>query len=295
MKEKVPQGIPKVFGTAIHHMVETFFSLPHGYKSLEKFIKTWIYYWLEYTLREKYGTRIRMKNSDDPQKYLATGIQILKRFYIENLPYRTGELPKPKVEKRFDLIFKGIRTTGKIDRIQPVENNEVEIWDYKTGYKRPGEQELIRDIQFSFYNLGLLKLVGKDPIRMRLVHLNTGEQIVLPPKTESDYLQLGCWLDEARVYVQNILDPRQPQWKDLPFRWLNPEDIKRKTFSPRPSSFCGICDYDQLCREFRPRDELREWWIRQDLSRIKSQPETIQFDLPFPKKKISLKKPKSPR
>jgi RecB family exonuclease len=296
MRGQVKQNLPKVFGSAIHHMLETFFTLKNGYKSMDKLIKAWIYYWLEYTVREKYGTRLKIKEPDDIQKYLAAGIQILKRFYVENLPYRTGKFPMPKVEKRFDLIFKGHRINGVIDRIQPVENKKVEIWDYKTGYKKPSEQELLRNVQFTFYNWAIRKQSGQDPIKLRLHHLSSGEQFLIPIRTKDDYVQLGCWLDEATVYLRGIMEPEIKTWKYFPFfDWLNPEDIERKHFSPRPGSFCAYCDYDELCKKHKPKDELREWWIDQELKNIKSRPETIQFDLPFPKKKLSLTKTKSPR
>lgn len=293
-KGTVKENLPKVFGGAIHHMLETFFTLKNGYKSVEKFINAWIYYWLGYTVRTKYGTRLRIKEPDDIQKYLATGIQILKRFYVENMPYRSGELPKPKVEKRFDLIFKGHRINGIIDRIQPVENG-LEIWDYKTGYKKPSGQELFHNAQLSFYNWAVLKLFGQDPVKLRLQYLSSGEQFLVPIRTRDDYIQLGCWLDEATVYLKSILVPKTQNWKDFPFRWLNPEDIGRKHFSPRPGSFCGYCDYDELCKQHKPKDELREWWVDKELKNIKPHSETFQFDLPFPKKKLSLKKTKSPR
>lgn len=290
MKDRVKQGIPKIFGSSIHYMFDKFFALRYGYKSLEKFIKTWIYYWLEYIPIKKYPNRLRIENPEDMQKYLAIGINILKKFYYENLPYRTGELPKPQVEETFNLRFKGHRVTGKIDRIQPVENNEVEIWDYKTGYKKPTEQELIRDIQFTLYNLAWFKKTGKNPIKMRLIHLFSGEQIDVPLRTESDYIQLGCWLDEARIYVRNILEPWHKEWKDIVFRWFNPEDIERGYFPKRPSYFCAFCDYEELCRESHPKDKLKERWVKQDLAKTGPYPEHIQLELLFPKAKRQRKK-----
>jgi len=295
MRGTVKQNIPKVFGGAIHHMFDTFFSLPHGYKSLKKFIGTWIYYWLTYIPQEKYKDKLRIKKPEDMQIYLAIGIDLLKKFYYENIPYRTGEKPMPLVEETFNLRFKGHRINGKIDRIQPVENNEIEIWDYKTGYTKPKEEELALDIQFTIYNLAWYKKTGKSPVKMRLVHLFSGEQFYVPIRTESDYIQLGYWLDEARIYIQNILDPWHREWKDFPFRWFNPEDIERGYFPKRPSFFCSLCDYRGLCQESNPRDELRERWIKQELKRTGPYPAHIQFALQFPKKKLSLSKTKSPR
>lgn len=292
MKDKVKQGLPKVFGGAIHHIFDEFFKLPHGYKTLQKLIGTWIYYWLQYIPQTKYKDKLRIRKPEDMQKYLAIGIDLLKNFWYENLPYRTGELPMPQVECSFNLTLKGHKIRGKIDRIQPVENG-FEIWDYKTGYKKPSDEELLRDKQFTVYNYAQFKETGQNPVKMRLVHLFSGEQFYVPIRTEADYIELGYWLDEARIFVQNILEPWKKEWKDVVFRWFNPEDIERGYFPKRPSHFCGFCDYEELCRESNPKDELRKRWIKQDLSRTGPYPQYTQLDLLFPKKTRS-RKPKSP-
>jgi len=284
MQEQVDHGVQKLFGSAIHYMFEKFFSLKRGYKSLEKFIGAFRYYWLIHTVRIKYKNRVRVNDPEDIKNYLAIGTNILKKFWYENLPYRNGQKPKPIVEKSFRIHFKGHTIVGKIDRIQPLENDEFEIWDYKTGYKKPSAQELMRDIQFTIYNLAMLKETGKNPQKMRMVHPFSGEHFLVPIRTENDYLQLGYWLDEAFVYVQNILEPWRTGWKEFPFRWFNPEDIKRKYFSKRPSSFCSLCDYEKICREMVPSDKMRKNWINQELKMITPPQETVQLELLFPKK-----------
>lgn len=290
MKDKVKQGIQKIFGSVIHKRFQKFFTSKRGYKTLEKIIGGFIYYWLEYIPQIKYKNKLRESDPEIMRKYLAIGIDLLKKFYYENLPYRTGEKPEPEVEYHFNLKFKGHRITGKIDRIQPVENDEVEIWDYKTGYKKPTEQELSRDIQFTLYNLAWFKKTGKNPVKMRLIHLFSSEHFLVPIRTKTDYIQLGCWLDEARIYVQNILEPWNRGWKDVVFRWFNSEDIERGYFSKRPSYFCALCDYEELCRESNPKDELRKRWIKQELKITGPYPEHIQLELCFPRRKA-----KSPR
>lgn len=295
-KSKVSQGIQKIFGGAIHHMLEEFFK--KKYKSLERFIGSWTYFWLERTLKIRYLDKIRMKDPKDTSYYLGAGIAILKKFWYENIPYRNGELPMPQVEQRFNFRFKGHNLTGVMDRIQPVDGG-VEIWDYKTGYKKPKEQELSRDVQFTFYNLAWLKQTGQNPIKMLLDHLSSGEQYIVPIRTEEDFMQLGYWLDEATIYAKNILEPcpREKNWENFPFKFLNPEDIERKHFPKRPGNFCGLCDYDGLCKQYHPTDSLREHLVRQELERMKTRPLSVcqeQLELLFPKKKLSYKQ-KSPQ
>jgi RecB family exonuclease len=288
MQDEVKQGLPKLFGTTMHHMFDSFFSLKHGYKSLMSFLGAFRWEWLTHTIKIKYKDRVRYKDKEEIQKYLAIGINVLKKFWHENQPYRIGKLPMPRVEQSFNMMFKGHRITGKIDRIQPVENGEYEIWDYKTGYKKPTEGELVRDIQFTAYNLALFKETGRNPIKMRLIHPFSGEQFFVPIRTDNDFIQLGYWLDEARTYVQNILEPWRTGWKDLPFEWFNPEDIKRKAFPKRPSSFCNLCDYEELCRSTHPTDDLRKRWVEQELKITGINPQFTQLDL-FPQKKKAKK------
>jgi len=284
----VRQGIEKLFGQAIHRMAKTFFTL--NYESEESFLGNWKYYWWGEMLGKKYKGMVRVKNPKDPGKFFATGINILKRFYQENLPYQTGELPRPEVEKRFDRIFKGHPITGKKDRIQPLLNGQIEIWDYKTGLRKYTQKELVRDIQFTLYNLDHFKRFGQNPVNMWIDQLFYGEKIPIPIRTVRDYQQLGRWLDEARMYVKNILVPSSNQWEDFPFRWLNPEDIERQYFSPRPSGFCNICDFEHACRDWQPQDSMRELWIKQELEQTGPCPEYLQLELPFSKLKKKRRK-----
>jgi hypothetical protein len=286
MQDEVDQGVQKVFGSAMHYMFDKFFSLKNGYKSLEKFIGAFRYHWLINTVKIKYKDRIRMRDPKDVQKYLAIGTNVLKKFWYENLAYRTGKMPMPQVEQHFNLKFKGHTVRGVIDRIQPISEDKIEIWDYKTGYKKPTPEELFRDIQFTTYNLAWFKKTGKNPDKMRLIHLFSGEHFLVPMRTEADYLQLGHWLDEAQVYIQNILQPQTRYYfKDFIFRWFNPEDIERGHFSKRPSSFCCLCDYEELCRQSIPQNTLKEHWIKQELAKTGPYPQHIQLELFFPKTK----------
>jgi hypothetical protein len=288
-KGKVAQNIQKLFGSSIHYMLEDFFK--KNYKSMEGFIRAWMYHFLTYTLKIKYIGRIRMIGNRTESDYVGAGIAILKKFWYDNLAYRDGQLPRPETEKIFHKRFKGHNITGVIDRIQPIEDGE-EIWDYKTGYKKPKDAELFRDVQFTFYNLAHLMATGRDPIKMRLVQLSSSEQFVVPTRTEADYIQLGCWLDEATIFVRNILEPQPQDARNFSFRYLNPEDIDRKHFPKRPSDFCGLCDYDILCRSHQPTDSLRGYLVRRELQKIETTPRPApseQLGLLFPKKKLFCK------
>lgn len=289
-KGRVPQNIQKLFGSSIHYMLENFFE--KKYKSMESFIRAWMYHFLTYTLKIKYIGRVRMIGNRTTSDYVGAGTAILKKFWYDNIAYRDGQLPKPETEKIFNLRFKGHHITGVIDRIQPVEGGE-EIWDYKTGYKKPKEAELLRDVQFTFYNFARLRATGKNPIKMRLCQLSSGEQFVVPTRTETDFIQLGCWLDEATVFVRNILAPQFHDIGNFPFRYLNPEDIERKDFPKRPGDFCNLCDYEGLCREHKHGDLLRDRWVKRELQ-ISAPQNQKQFDLLFPKSKINCKQ-KSPQ
>lgn len=282
-KYKVKQNVAKVFGSAIHSMLKKFFA--QKFKSEQSFTGSWSYYWLVHTLKVKYSGKLKPMDSEDVKKYLAIGKKILKTFYYENIHLRNSGTLVPITELPFRFNFKGHRLRGVMDRIQPTEDGNEEIWDYKTGWSKPSAPKLIRDIQFTFYNLYWFKKTGKNPSKMRLIHLFSGEHIPVPIRTESDYIQLGRWLDEAMIYVQNILSPQSSKWKNFSFSWLNPEDIERKSFPPRPSSFCGICEYEELCRKYQPKDSLRESWVRQELKFPAQQNQNIQLELSFPKTK----------
>jgi len=265
-KKEVPEGIRTVFGKAVHRMTKQFFSLKYGYKSEESFLGAWKYYWFTEILKKRYPSeKIKMENPDDPQKFFAVGVKMLKKFYQENLPYRKGEKLFPQVEKRFSLDFKGHRIVGVKDRIQPLEDGGVEIWDYKTGIREKTEKELKRDIQFTFYQLDHFKKTGENPKKMLINYLFSGRKVNVPLRKKSDFHQLGLWLDEARVYVKNILKP-DDSWKE---------------FSPRPGNHCNFCDYEGICSFEETEDEVRRRWLERELEASRNVLEGVQLEFDF--------------
>ncbi len=275
----VPQAIEKIFGEGVHGMFRKFFTLKNGYKSEKTFLGAWRYYWWTQLLKKKYKDMVKVRNKDDPEKFFATGVNILKRFYQENLVYRRGLLPMPEVEKSFVFHFMGHRVAGRKDRIQPLEDGGIAIVDYKTGLWEPKLAERRRNIQFTIYNLDHYLKTGQNPEEMWIELASSGKKISIPIRGEKDYLQLAMWLDEATMYVKNILEPSPPTHRDFPFCLLNPEDIKRKQFSPRPSSWCSYCDYEKACRKHKPGDSFRENWLKKELNRRRaSEPNQLEFN-----------------
>lgn len=220
-----------------------------------------------------------MQSPEDPERCYIRGTKILGRFYRENLPFRKGLLPMPEVEKPFAFRFTGHRVAGKKDRIQPLEKGGEALIDYKTGSWRPSLAERQRDIQFTIYNLDYLLKTGRNPKKMWIEILDTGERVSVPARRQKDYVQLAQWLNEAAIFVKSILRPTT-DWRNFPFRLLNPEDIETKQFSPRPGSWCGRCEYEKICRTRKLGDSFREKWVEIELKRSREkQPGQLELAL----------------
>jgi RecB family exonuclease len=74
----------------------------------------------------------------------------LKKYYEK---FHSPDIKIISLEKMFRIkITNNLFLTGKIDRVDLLPKNQIEIIDYKTG-RQPSEKELKESIQLSIYTL----------------------------------------------------------------------------------------------------------------------------------------------
>jgi DNA helicase II / ATP-dependent DNA helicase PcrA len=159
---------------------------------------------------------------DDYQEaeFKKDGLEQLRAFHE-----RTMAAP-PRVceqEKRFELpLENNVVITGRMDQVNSLGHNEVEIVDYKTG--RPKKESLAKkDLQLSLYALAAKEVFEWNPVRLVLHYLQDNRLQV----TTRDAKQLA----EAHAVVQEAA-----------------ADIRAGEFPPRPSpSVCRSCAYKPIC------------------------------------------------
>ncbi|MGC2891020.1 MAG: UvrD-helicase domain-containing protein [Candidatus Acidiferrum sp.] len=151
--------------------------------------------------------------------YKKDGLEQLRAFHASML-----EAP-PKVleqEKSFELpLENNITIIGRMDQVNSLGRNDVEIIDYKTG-KPKKDADAKKDLQLSLYALAAKEIFEWNPVRL-IFHYLQNNQIQV---TTRDAKQLG----EAQKIVLEAA-----------------ADIRAGEFPPNPGFVCRSCAYKPIC------------------------------------------------
>lgn len=152
-------------------------------------------------------------------EYKKDGIEQLRAFYEQVV----AEPPKIlEQEKRFELpLDNNVIVIGRMDQVNSLGRNEVEIVDYKTG--RPKKDSFAKkDLQLSLYALAAKEIFDWNPVRLVFHYLQNNETQV----TTRDSKQLA----EAQETVQEAA-----------------ADIRAGAFPAWPGGICRNCAYKPIC------------------------------------------------
>lgn len=175
----------------------------------------------------------------DPQEEVAAfsqGVKILKDYYSKNYPAKFNIID---LETRFEApILDGAEfhlITGKIDRIDKLEDGLFEVIDYKTAKKMPSQKTVDQNLQLEVYCLGIINRwpsLEKEnkPVKLSLYYLKHGEKL--------STIRTAEYLDKTKEKILNIID----QIKN---------DTSQAKFEPRPGPLCPWCQYQPYCPLFK--------------------------------------------
>ncbi len=178
--------------------------------------------------------------------YIKHGRTALATYYDTYHPFDDGKTIA--VEQKVDFTIdeaRGLKMTGRIDRIARRDDGTIDIIDYK--YKRgiPRKQDLERNPQLGLYQTGLYQLaaqenwLGFENVQIRMIFLRQGEEFTA--KLAPDVL------DELREQtLQRILAIKRA--------------IRDNDFPTNTGNVCQWCQYVELCpakrHELMVEDEL---------------------------------------
>src|SRR3984893_4132284 len=158
---------------------------------------------------------------DDYQEgeYKKDGIEQLRAFHAGLLRTPPEILQQ---EKAFELpLENNVIINGRIDQINSLGGNDVEIVDYKTGKAR-NTADARRDLQLSIYAVAAKEILELNPVRLVFRYLQNNE---IQATTRS-----AKQLDEAQKTIQEAA-----------------ADIRAGEFSPKPGYACRTCAYEPIC------------------------------------------------
>jgi DNA helicase II / ATP-dependent DNA helicase PcrA len=158
---------------------------------------------------------------DDYQEgeYKKDGMEQLRAFYttfLENPPEILEQ------EKPFELpLENNVIINGRIDQINSLGRNDVEIVDYKTGKSRK-DADARRDLQLSIYAIAAQEILELNPVRLVFHYLQNNQTQVTTRNAKQ--------LDEAQKLIQEAA-----------------ADIRAGSFTPKPGYACRSCAYQPIC------------------------------------------------
>ena len=158
---------------------------------------------------------------DDYQEaeYKKDGLEQLRAFHATMLEASPQILEQ---EKAFELpLANDLILAGRMDQVNSLGRNDVEIVDYKTGKPRK-DSDARKDLQLSIYALAAKEIFEWNPVRLVFHYLQTNQIQV----TSRDSKQL----DDAEKIVQEAA-----------------ADIRAAQFPPNPGFVCRSCAYKPIC------------------------------------------------
>ena len=152
------------------------------------------------------------------QAYKKAGLEQLRVFVSR---HETVTILPLAAEAHFALDLGDVVLEGRIDQINPLPDQSVELVDYKTG-RPPSQKDADKSLQLSVYALAARDQMRLNPTRLTFYSLTNNE----PVRTVRTPKALGSVINEVREVAGQI---------------------RKQLFSPKPGFACKYCDYVLIC------------------------------------------------
>ncbi len=219
---KIP-GAPtpsQSFGTSIHLVLKDFYQswIIGNNISIKDSSKLFTTNWIN----EGYFSK------EHEKKALAKAKQIVIKYLKKN--FNKDHLPIA-LEQPFKFNLGNLKISGRIDRIDLLENGKVEIIDYKTGQNKLTQKRLDESEQLSLYALAAREILEKP------FNVDPGNLIL-----SFHYLDTNTKLSTKRTNVQ-LDEAKKEVLKKV-------KEIERSEFECSRSIYCKNCEYKMLCSTY---------------------------------------------
>jgi DNA helicase-2/ATP-dependent DNA helicase PcrA len=196
------------FGSSIHKTLENFYKnfLSNKNIGLTDLLKIFKQNWIP----------IGYSSLSHQTKMKKEGEKMLSEYFEK---IHSPNLKIISLEKMFRIkVSDNLFLTGKMDRVDLLPNNQIEIIDYKTG-RKPDEKELKNSIQLSIYALaatdkGLFNRLLSE-IRLSFYFLQDMDKITLQKNKEDIVNVKEEIIGLAKQIQTNDFDPKVGPWCDF--------------------------------------------------------------------------------
>jgi putative RecB family exonuclease len=226
------ETVEAFLGTRVHEVLEKLYQdvlhtrLPSLKDLLEYYEKIWEGNWHDL---------IRIVRRDySPEDYRKMGRKYITLFYQRHHPFDRSRTVALEENLTFSLDGEdryGIR--GVVDRIALAEDGTIEVHDYKTSSRLPSQDELDRDRQLGFYQIGVTeRWPGAERVKLVWHYLAQGTEMT-SHRTPEELEELK---EKTLILIREI--------------------ESREEFPPRKSRLCPWCLYRGVCPLF-----AHETWV----------------------------------
>ncbi len=203
------------FGTSLHSTVEFIYGkdVPPP-PTLEEVIDFYHQNWKS----EGY------ESPKDEKEHFNYGQKIIEDFY--NLNVNASDfIPPFAVEQRINVEINNVNIFGYIDRLDKLDEESLELIDYKSGKKPPDKDRLLKNMQLSIYKIAAEKMYDMKVKKQTIYDLRTNTSFSVLQDQEQIEQTLDVIYDVSR-------------------------GITNQEFEPRKNNLCDYCDYQNICPEF---------------------------------------------
>ena len=246
---EIAKGIEAHLGDIIHKSLEWLYMLvlKNRIPSINDLILFYSEKW-----QEAYSSKMPIVNKTMTAKdYFNRGVEFLVNYYMKYHPFQDNTIA---TEKRIEIDLDKTgnkKLIGYIDRLaHNLENNEIEIHDYKTSNTIMAKEKVENSRQLTIYSLAIKEMFGKEKNVCMIWHFLAHDMKICLRKTNEE-------LEGVKKEIIKIID----------------EIERTRDFPPTKSQLCYWCEYMNICpvwnknikREKQEELELNEEEIEKKL------------------------------
>ena len=221
---EIGQSIEAHLGSVVHTTLEWLY---HQVTKKElPTIEETIFYYAEKWQEEFTEDIVIVKKQFTEKYYFNKGVGFLVNYYTKHSPFDEKTIA---IEHKIELdLTEEIKLIGFIDRlVHNLDNDEIEIHDYKTGNSLPTEKQIRENRQLALYSLAIKETFGKDKNISLIWHFLAHDMKICIRKTNKE-------LENLKQDIINLIKQIE----------------ETKDFSPNKSVLCNWCQYKNLCPKF---------------------------------------------
>ena len=229
---EVPKSIEAHLGTIVHETLEWLYKKVMG-KTTPQIDDVILHYAEKWA--EEYDSEMPIVNKFMKEKdYFDKGVKFLIDYYFKHQPFGENTIAtEKKVEIKLDELGEK-KLVGFIDRlVHNLEENEIEIHDYKTANTFPSRGDLEKNRQLALYSIAIKEEFGKEKNISLIWHYLAHNQKVCIKKTNEQ-------LENLKREVIELINKIE----------------STKSFPPTFSRLCDWCEYKNTCDAWNVQKKL---------------------------------------